>query len=122
MDTKHIDDLLAAHGIEATHYAFEGAQGTAHVWATRRGQVGLTTAGKWYAFVDYPDAELLDYPDAQLRAYTGAMDGFNTPEAAVEALANHLSWASEAWEDYETLRVFGPDFEDGDFDAREMYE
>ena len=98
MDTKHIDDLLSAHGIEATRYG--------HVWATRRGHVGLTCAGKWYAFVDYPDAHLLDYPDAQLRAYTGEMDGYNTPEAAVEALANHLPWAIAAWED----------FEDGDFD------
>ena len=115
-----MDNLLAAHGITATHHAIDHHSpmgelvGISHVWHARRGQVGVTPSGVWYAYADYPDAQIL--------AYAGEMDGTNSPEAAVEALANHLAWASEAWDDYETLRVFGADFEDGDFDAREMYE
>ncbi len=114
MDIKHIESLLSAHGIQATHYTFDGWNGKGHVWNVRRGQIGMTSAGLWYAFADYPDAQLL--------AYSGGIAETNSPEAAVEALAKHLAWASEAWEDYETARTFGPDFEDGEYDAREMYE
>ncbi len=120
MDTQRIDALLAAHGITATlhsfeHHSYRGTPvGISHVWHARRGQMGVSATGWWYAYADYPDAQIL--------AYSGDMEGTNSPEAAVEALANHLAWASEAWDDYETLRVFGADFEDGDFDAREMYE